>query len=401
MFEKERSVMIPKGSLFCCISTGLLFFLAEKGMSGFFVKTYKRIIAGNLVILLFLSLFLAGCGGNKHTYDPNAGIETITIKDDTGRDITIASEITAIAPSGSTAQMLLQTIAPEMLVGLSSSPTSSQRKYIPESMWYMPTFGQFYGSKSNLNMEALINAKPQIIIDLGDRKATILADMSSIQKQTGIPTVFYEATLETMPDAYRKLGTILGKEEEAEKQARFIERTLEMAAEKSALIPPSEKKTVMYSTGATGLAVNADESSQSQVIDLIGAENAIIPDKITNKGGGTTVSLESVYKVQPDVIIFMAGGPYDDVETNEWSELKAIRSGEYYEIPNLPYCWMSSPPSVNMVLGVWWLGQLVYPDLYNDYDMIEIAQEYYNLFWHYDLSKEEAAEMLSRSLMKD
>ena len=364
-----------------------------------------KIITAKWLLLLLLAAsllasLLTGCGGG-HAYDPNAGVPTKTVTDDTGRSVSMRAEITAIAPSGATAQMLLMAIAPELLVGLSASPSSAQRAYFPESMWYLPTFGQFYGSKSTLNMEALIAAQPQLIIDLGDRKTTIRADMASIQRQTGIPTVFFEATLETMPNAYRQLGAILGKEDEAEELAAFIERTLAMAAEKRVLIPETQRKTVMYGTGATGLAVNADESSQSQVIDLVGAKNAIIPDKVTDKGGGTTVSLESVYVTDPDVILFMSGGPYEDVATNEWSDLTAVKNGAYYEIPNLPYCWMSSPPSVNMVLGVWWLGQLLYPDVYDDYDMTEVAREFYRLFWHYDLSEEEAREMLSRSILKE
>ena len=59
----------------------------------------------------------------------------------------------------------------------------------------------------------------------------------------------------------------------------------------------------------------------------------------------------------------------------------------------------NSPPSVNRVLGIWWLGNLLYPQLY-DYDMTAVAQEYYRLFWHYDLSAEEAAGMLSRSTLR-
>ncbi|MBR4743808.1 MAG: ABC transporter substrate-binding protein [Oscillospiraceae bacterium] len=358
--------------------------------------------AGKRILILFLAVCLtmaAGCG-KKPAYDPNEGVETKTVTDGAGRSVVMPAEVTAIAPSGSTAQMILMTIAPDLLVGLSASPTRLQRPYFPESMWYLPTFGQFYGSKSTLNMEALIAARPQLVIDLGDRKTTIRADMNSIQRQTGLPTVFFEATLETMPDAYRSLGEILDRREEAEELAAFVEETLAMAAEKRALIPEAERKTVMYGTGATGLAVNADESSQAQVIDLVGGKNAIIPDRVTNKGGGTTVSLEGVYRVQPDVILFMSGGPYDEVTENEWSELNAVRNGEFYEIPNVPYCWMSSPPSVNMVLGVWWLGQVLYPDVYDDYDMVEVAQRFYRLFWHYDLSEQEAREMLSRSLLK-
>ena len=60
---------------------------------------------------------------------------------------------------------------------------------------------------------------------------------------------------------------------------------------------------------------------------------------------------------------------------------------------------MANPPSVNRILGISWLGNLLYPDIY-DYDMITEAQRYYKLFWHYDLSQSEAEEMLGKSTLK-
>ena len=36
----------------------------------------------------------------------------------------------------------------------------------------------------------------------------------------------------------------------------------------------------------------------------------------------------------------------------------------------MPYNWLSNPPSLNMLLGIWWLGNLLYPQYY-DYDMAE------------------------------
>ena len=132
------------------------------------------------------------------------------ITDSAGRQVEIPAEITRIAPSGSTAQMILMPVAYDLLVGLSSSPSTAQMSYFPEEMRYLPTFGQFYGSKANLNMESLIAAQPQLIIDLGDAKDSIAKDMDTIQKQTGIPTIFIEADLDDMAAAYRTLGDILG-----------------------------------------------------------------------------------------------------------------------------------------------------------------------------------------------
>ena len=349
--------------------------------------------------MIILSVLMYGCSGQK-AYDPLDGVETITVQDDSLRNVEIPAEVTAIAPSGATATMMLIPIASDLLVGISASPNTDQEKYLPEQLLYLPTFGQFYGSKSTLNMEALIEAQPQVVFDLGDKKTTIKEDMSRIQKQTGIPTLFYDGTLDHMAETYRTLGRILNREDEAEEIAAFIDRTTEMARKNREKIAEEDRVSVLYGTGATGLAVNADGSTQSQVIDYIGAKNAVIPDKVTNKGGGTVVSLEDLYVIEPDVIILTRGGPYQELKNNEWSELTAVKEDRVYEIPGLPYCWMSGPPSVNMVLGIWWLGQIVYPDIYNDYDMVEIAREFYDLFWHYDLSEEEARELLSRSYFK-
>lgn len=356
----------------------------------------QRILA--LFLALCLCLPLAACG-KKQGYDPLEGVETRVITDSAGRQVEIPARIQRVAPSGSTAQMILMPIAYDLLAGLSSSPSTAQMPYFPEEIRYLPTFGQFYGSKANLNIESLIDARPQIIIDLGDAKDTIADDMDRIQKQTGIPTVFIEADLDDMAAAYRTLGDILNRSDMAESLARFIEKSVTMAQENSAKISESQRLSVLFGTGSTGLACNAAGSVQADVIDLVGAVNAIIPEEVSNRGGGTTVSLEEVYAVEPDVILLSTGGPYDTLTQGEWAGLTAVQNGRYYEIPGLPYDWMSSPPSVNRVLGIWWLGNLLYPELY-DYDMAQVAQEYYRLFWHYDLTAEEAWQMLSRSTLK-
>ena len=356
----------------------------------------QRILA--LFLAMCLCLPLAACG-KKQGYDPLEGVQTRVVTDSAGRQVEIPADIRRVAPSGSTAQMILMPIAYDLLAGLSISPSTAQMPYFPEEVRYLPTFGQFYGSKANLNMESLIDARPQIIIDLGDKKDSIADDMDRIQKQTGIPTVFIEANLDDMAAAYRTLGDILNRSDMAESLAQFIEKTVSMARENSAKIPENQRLSVLFGTGSTGLACNAAGSVQADVIDLVGAINAIIPQEVSNRGGGTTVSLEEVYAVEPDVILLSTGGPYDTLTQGEWAGLRAVQSGKYYEIPGLPYDWMSSPPSVNRVLGIWWLGNLLYPELY-DYDMVQVAREYYGLFWHYDLTEEEARQMLSRSTLK-
>ena len=54
-----------------------------------------------------------------------------------------------------------------------------------------------------------------------------------------------------------------------------------------------------------------------------------------------------------------------------------------------------------MIIGVPWTAKCIYPDQYSDIDMISTTQEFYSEFYHYDLSKEEAKQMLLDSGLKE
>jgi len=358
-----------------------------------------RSVAFALFLLLLLSL-LPGCVGQEAKADTGQG-ETVIFTDSCGREVELPKEITRVAPSGVVASMILATVAPEYMVCISNTPSSEQYKYLPDNLLKLPTTGQLYGSKSTINLESLLSAEPQVIIDLGDQKEGIEKDMDAVQKQTGIPTVFIQADLQNMAHAYRMLGEILsGKKERGEELAGFIDETMTMATKNRAQISPEDRISVMYTSGTSGLNSNAKGSVQSQVIELVGAENAVVVDDISNKGGGNTVSLEQLYLFDPDMILFTTGSVYSSVSQDPaWMRLKAISSDSYYEIPGMPYNWMSNPPSLNMVFGIWWFGNLLYPDVYS-YDMKEKAKEMYLLFWNYQLSEEEAKAMLQNSTIR-
>ncbi|MDR1821698.1 MAG: ABC transporter substrate-binding protein [Oscillospiraceae bacterium] len=355
----------------------------------------KRRLLAVIIAALMLVTAAASCG------TPHPDENSLVFTDSAGREVLIPKDVTRVAPSGAVATMFLSTIAPEYMVSVASTPSSAQYRYMPKELMTLPTTGQMYGSKSTINLEALLTAAPQVIIDLGDKKEGIGKDMDRLQKQTGIPVIFIEADLDDMAAAYRSLGLILSeKAARGEEIASLIDETVSAAAANAAKIPEEERISVMYTSGTSGLATNAQGSTQAQVIPLIGAKNAIAVNEVSDRGGGNIISMEELYNFDPEVIIFAAGSVYDTAGNDRvWQELSAIKNGRYYEIPGMPYNWMSSPPSINMVLGIWWLGNLLYPDVY-DYDIAEKAQECFRVFWQYDLSVEEAAQMLANSSLK-
>ena len=355
----------------------------------------KRLLALLLVAASLLSL--SGCGNASAAAEKG---DTFMFTDSCGRKVELPDEITRIAPSGAVAQMILTTIAPDLLVGLAATPGSASSKYLPAYYMDLPTFGQFYGTKANLNMEALIAAKPQIIIDLGDMKENHGKDMDMIQRQTGIPTIFIETSLDKFASAYRTLGQILGREEKGEALGSYCETLVETAGQNAAKIPEDKRLSVMYGTGSSGLGCIAAGSIQGDVIDIVGAENAIVVENPSNSGAGNQLSMEQLYLFDPDVILLSAGGPFEKIADDAvWSELSAVKNNTYYEIPIMPYNWMSNPPSLNRLLGIWWLGNLLYPDIYS-YSMTEKTKEFYKLFWNYDLTDDEAKALLENSTLK-
>lgn len=322
--------------------------------------------------------------------------ETVSFTDSTGRAVELPANITKIAPSGPVATMILAAFAPERLVCTGTNIGDDQAAFLYEGLSDLPMTGQLYGGKATFNMEELLATGAEVIIDLGDFKKSIADDLTALQEQTGLPCIFLEADLAHMADAFRSLGTILGKEERGEELAKLVEETMTMAAENSAKITEDQMVSVLYSSGSDPLGTNAEGSSQAQVLGIVGAKNAVVVDEVTSKGGGNMINMEQLYNFDPNVVLVTDAAALEIIESETaWQELRAVKDGKVYTVPTEPYCWLSAPPSMNMILGVWWLGNLLYPEVY-DYDMTAKAQEIYKTFWNYDLTAEEAAAMLGK-----
>lgn len=364
-------------------------------------KCITGILKAAVIVIAMLAL-LTGCGGSTKIDYPE-GVETYTYTDDYGREVELRKDISRIVASGPNAQMVLVTLAPDMMVGLAEAPSRAQQPYFPDYYVDLPTLGQFYGKKMSLNLENLMETGTDIIIDVGEIQEEGNEDMDGIQKKTGIATIYIEASPETYPDAYRKLGKILGREERAEKLASYCEETLRRAEAIKGALSEEDVRTVLFGVSSTGLNCNVSGSVQARVIELIGAKNAIQvgEEEVNGRDGGNPVDLEAVYAADPDVIILAFGGPYGKLSSkdSQWRELRAVKEDHYYEIPGRPYSWMSAPPSINQILGARWLMSVVYPELYEG-DIYEDTKEFYKLFWDYDMTDEEAEEMLQNSAGK-
>lgn len=336
-------------------------------------RNKRRIAAltGTLALSACLALGLAGCAGNEGdgTGEPaapateqevNADAEaaaeaesgTITFTDDLGRTVELPAQIDKICPSGFTAQQVLLTMAPDKMVGLAQELNDDQLKIFGEKFADYPVFGAVLGAKDDLNREAVAAAAPQVIIDTGEAKKGAKEDLDALQEQLGIPVIFIEAKLSDYGAAYERLGELLGMEERGSELSTYCTDVYNETVTTMENIPENERVRMAYLLGDNGLNAIAKTSFQAAVVDMV-ADNVVVVDDVSGKGNGNEISLEQIALWNPDLIVFQTGSIYDTVgDDPAWAGIAAIDSGNYYQVPNVPYCWLNNPPTVNQLMGL-------------------------------------------------
>lgn len=344
------------------------------------------------ILGIFLSMMLvcsmAGCRTKEAIVEPEE--ETYIFIDDSGREVELPVDITRIAPTGAVAQIVLYTLCPEKMVGWATEFSDSQKEYLPAEFTDLPIFGSFYAD--TLNLEAVMLEAPQVIVDIGEPKSGIAEDLDGIQEKTGIPTIFIEMDLSTMADAYEQLGNITGCTEQGNALATYVSATLAETEALQPTIPDDQRKTVYYAQGE-GLSCMVAGTIHADVIDAIGAINvAQVEDSLS--GGACEIDFEQLLLWNPQVMVFSPDADLEGILSQErFQSLEAIAQGSYVTIPSDPYNWMGRPPSVNRILGMKWLGNLIYPDVF-DYDMVEETKVFYDLFYHCTLTDNQATALL-------
>ena len=325
-----------------------------------------------------------------------AAPETVSFTDSIGRTVTVPAKIEKIAVSGPLAQIVLFALCPDKFVGIANAWDVSAAQFLATEYYNLPELGQLYGGKGELNLETLLASGAQVVIDVGEPKDSAVSDLDALQEQTGLPFVHVSASIATMGDAYRKLGELLGLEDEAETLAAYCDDTY---ARTQSIAQSVEKANLLYITGDQGLNVIAQNSYHAEIIDLLSNNLAVVDDP-SSKGTGNEVDMEQILKWNPDVILFAPGSIYATVADDPvWQQVTAIKNGAYYEVPQGPYNWMGFPSSVQRYLGMMWMAQLLYPET-AQYDLYAETANYFKMFYHCDLTQEQFDALVQNSIGK-
>ncbi|MDN3627574.1 iron ABC transporter substrate-binding protein [Methylobacterium isbiliense] len=326
-----------------------------------------------------LLLALAGLGPDG----PRAAAQPR--QDDAGRPLpALAAPVARVFPAGPPAAILLYTLAPDLLAGWPRAIRPAERPYLLPETLGLPEVGRLTGRGNTANLESVLALRPDLILDVGDTTETYRSLADRVQQQTGLPYLLFDGRLPAVPATYRTLGTLLGRREAGERLAQACEATLATVRARVAAIPVAERPRVYFARGPRGLETARTGAINVEALELLGAVN------VAGAGGGLArVSPEDVLAWAPEVIValdsaFVAGLRGDPL----WQGVPAVRAGRVHLAPALPFGWVDSPPSVNRILGLWWLGQALYPARFPE-DLRAVAREFHRTFYH--VTPDEAA----------
>ena len=325
-----------------------------------------------------------------------------------GRTVTIPSPENLIRryPDGSTSMILLYTLAPDKMTAAPSQTGSAfsddQKPFVVPEVWDLPSYGTLSG-KGSLNLEAIKAADVQVILSMGTSAITD-ADITTadeLQAQLEIPVVLFSGDSEDYAQAYRLLGKMIDREEDAEALINYTADIVKTVESVAAQVPEEDRVRLYYAEGDDGLATEPASSNRSYVFNTAGAVN--VADVGAQAGyGQSAVSMEQVLEWNPEIIITQGTtNAYETILSDpNWATIDAVKNGRVYKMPSLPYSWADRPPSVNRFIGLHWMANLLYPELY-DIDIVEVAIDYYKVMYHVDVSRTDMESLLAQSIPQE
>lgn len=335
--------------------------------------------------------------------------ETRLSKDMAGRNVLVKSQINKVFGYNPMVTALLFALAPEKIAGLGMPPMPPERMVAGQDYLSLPVLGvmggYFGGGKNTFNKEVILQNKVDLILSLSLFAIDEIEvnEAERLQQELGIPVLIYDGGLDRTGEVLRRVGSLLGVQDRGNTLADYFEEKFFKIQKTLAQIPLSERRTVYYAQSPTGLLTEPRKSRHGEIIEYAGGIN--IAEVYEQRGcGRTPVCATDLARWNPDVIIMLSDEGksqqrlFNRAKTDPfWSQLKATRNNAIYEPPGGMYNWFDRPPSVNRLMGLIWMTNLLYPEWFG-WEIVREVREFYKLFYNMELGSKQVETLLGTSM---
>ncbi|MDO4626408.1 MAG: ABC transporter substrate-binding protein [Pasteurellaceae bacterium] len=240
----------------------------------------------------------------------------------------------------------------------------------------------------DIQLEELLNQQPQVV----------LLSKSSMQQEVekaglkGVKVSFQDfdglkKTVAITADVIGGNAPNIAKSyiSELENNIKFVEDRIKNLSD-------DKKPTVIHIANQNNLLkIDGGKSMIGDWINKAGGKNAL-PDQANL----VDVSMEELIKANPDVIIIGSTNAQNGVDKilndPSWQSITAVKNKHVFVNPLGTFPW--DRYSAEEALQILWAAKLFHPELFKDVDMIAKTQAFYQKYYHYELSKQNAEQIL-------
>lgn len=273
----------------------------------------------------------------------------LTVKDATGKEVTIAKEPTRIvSTSPAETEILFALGLAEQIVGVSDYDD------YPEAAKSKPKVGGVVKP----NEEAILSQSPDLVIGGISMEKPVAEKLKTL----GMPVyVTQPKKVDDIMSNILVMGKITNRQDQAEKLVAQMKDDIARVTEAVKNVKPEDKKKV-YLEFSPGWTVGKGEF-MDELITLAGATNIAADTE-----GWNPISEEKIVKDDPDVILFAngitddkTGKQLEDIIKNRsgWEKMKAIRNQQVFGMDQNTL----SRPGPRITQGLIDVAKAIYPDL--------------------------------------
>ena len=362
----------------------------------------RRVLTAGLALALGAgSIFMTGCGASSTqaaTTEAAAtqAATTRTVKDSDGNDVEIPTEVTKVAPTiGAFAQIT------EMLTNGNGKMVATSTKQISDD--FKAVFTDYEQTNPNGydtgSVEDIIASGAQVVYG---PKAAFSDEQIGQLGDAGIAFVNINkmGTPDQLCDCIQTIGDILGDEESerATEYVQYYKDSIKNAEDRASKVPESERANgLVMSVEGDAYMVSPGSDISSSLFTSAGLTNLAADytaDQTSGNGSMLQVSAEQIVDWNPQWIVAYSQQAADTIKADEaLAGVDAVKNDHVLVCPKALYLW--AVRSGEGCLMPEWLGSVVYPDQYSDFDMTSALQDFYKDWYGSDLSADDAEAILS------
>jgi len=320
--------------------------------------------------------------------DGNGG-KTRVVTDMMGRKVAIPVEVRRVVglPDAVNEWMLLLG-HPEKMVGIYASFQKNpwvQRIYPEVAKMPVP-----FANSDAANEEVLLKIRPQLAIELKGHT-------SESFKKLGIPTLELERRdFKELEEGLRIAGDALGPDEKAAagRFCAYFDSNVAYVRARTDALPASRRPRVLYVHGSShGTSTEGKGTLVQSWIEAAGGRNIAADSGFEGMGNNNVVPMEQILRWNPQVVVCMTEKIRQEILGNpQWACVQAVRDGKVFVNPKGIFFWCTR--GADEAMQVLWAAKTIHPELFADLDLVARTKSFYQRFYRYDLTKDQALLML-------